>query len=100
MDKALAVPANRNVPAVLDTKGMVLLAMGRNEEAIQWFEKAIAGKAPEPAHLLHAAVAYSRMKRFDDAKAALARASERGLDEPELDEKELQLKNEVEKVLK
>ena len=46
VDKALAVPANRNVPAVLDTKGMVLLAMGRNEEAIQWFEKAIAGKAP------------------------------------------------------
>lgn len=100
VDKALAALGNREIPAIVDTKGMILLAMGRNDEALQWLEKAIAPKDADPVHLLHAAAAYLRAGKQEQAKETYRLAGERGLAEVELQTHDLELKSELEESLK
>ncbi len=99
VDKALALFGNRAIPAVLDTKGTILLAMGRNDQALQWLEKAIAPEEADPVHLLHAAVAYLRTGERGRAEESFKLAQERGLAEAELQKHDIDLKSELEEAL-
>jgi Flp pilus assembly protein TadD len=56
--------------------GWTSLYMGRNEDAVFWLERSIAITPASGRPLMLLAVAYQRLGRPDEAKAALARAME------------------------
>lgn len=66
-------------PALLDTRGTVLLALGRSEEAILDLQTAVA-EAQSPVRYFHLAQAYRQAKRRPEAKEALEVARALGLD--------------------
>ena len=63
-------------PDVLDTRGTVMLAAGRPQEAVADLEEAVL--APTAAKYLHLASALARQQQRDKARSALAKAKEIG----------------------
>lgn len=66
------------LPALLDTRGVVLLAENRFEEAAKVLEQCTAGDDVPVARLLHLAEAYRQLGRVDEAKRLVTRAEARG----------------------
>ena len=56
--------------------GWTNVLMGRDEDAVFWLERSIAITPASGRSLMLLAVAYQRLGRLDEAKAALARAME------------------------
>jgi tetratricopeptide (TPR) repeat protein len=69
-------------PHTLDTRGVILLRLGRHDEAVRDLESA-AGSIPSGPICYHLARAYLAAGRPDDAARALAKAKAAGL-KPEL----------------
>lgn len=69
-------------PDVLDTRGVVLLAAGKTDEAIATLQDAVL--VPSAAKYLHLACALAAGQRVDEARKALAEAKALGLDPPTL----------------
>jgi tetratricopeptide (TPR) repeat protein len=67
------------VPALLDTRGVVYMALGEPELAIRDFEEAITVE-PNPGRQLHLAEAYLMAKRKRDSQDAFNEAKRLGLD--------------------
>jgi tetratricopeptide (TPR) repeat protein len=65
-------------PAFLDSRGLVLLRLGRFDEAIADYDKALAARPDQPTSLYGRAVAWSRKgdKARADADAAAARKAD------------------------
>ena len=74
VDRAIALAGP--VPTVLDTKGIVLLGLGRSDEAIPLFEKTLTLALDSTATLLHLAEALERTGHRPEAERAF-RAVER-----------------------
>jgi tetratricopeptide (TPR) repeat protein len=74
-----AIQAVGPLPALLDTKGIVLLTAGRTEEAVTVFEASLQASNPPAVRLLHLAEAYHQAGRLDDARRLLAQAESSGL---------------------
>jgi tetratricopeptide (TPR) repeat protein len=70
---ARAIDLMGPVPELLDTRAVILLTLGKNKEAIQELEAALAEKAI-PASYFHLAQAYARLNQQGKAAQALARA--------------------------
>ncbi len=64
-------------PDVLDTRGVVLLAAGRGQEAIADLQEAVL--APTATKYLHLALALASQQQIKEARAALAEAKKIGL---------------------
>jgi tetratricopeptide (TPR) repeat protein len=71
IDRAIAKTGP--VGELLDSRAMVLLNLGRELDAIQDLESAIALK-PSASKSYHLALAYQRTNKLEDAKAALKKA--------------------------
>lgn len=65
-------------PELLDTRGVILLNLGRNEEAVADLKEVIAD-APNATRLFHLAQAYQALKDRDNAARTLRKAKELGL---------------------
>lgn len=65
-------------PFALDTRGLVLLNMGKEGEAAEELEAA-AGFAASPSNLFHLAQCYRKLKKVPEAADALERAKALGL---------------------
>ncbi len=74
-----AIQAAGPLPALHDTRGFVLLAAGRTEEAITELETCVRGDAVPAARLLHLAEAYRKAGRIEEARRLVDRAESRGL---------------------
>jgi tetratricopeptide (TPR) repeat protein len=75
-----AIGGYTSVPPLLDTRGVVYLAIGEPEQALRDLEEAVTVE-PNPGRQLHLAEAYLMGKRKSDAAAALKEARRIGLDE-------------------
>lgn len=71
--------------ALLDTRGVIHLAMGNTDLAIKDLESATAADPQSPAKWFHLAQAYWGAKRRDDADKAVKKAIELGLEVSTLD---------------
>ncbi len=69
--------------ALLDSFGVIKMASGHPETAIVDFEQALRNRETAERRF-HAAVAYSQLKRFDDARKSLERADRLHLSEQEI----------------
>ena len=67
------------VPAVLDTRGVVLTELKRYDDAVRVLEASVAGGDPPGAHYLHLADAYDRLELSEASATALANAKRAGL---------------------
>jgi tetratricopeptide (TPR) repeat protein len=65
-------------PDILDTRGVVLLAAGKTDEAIATLQDAVL--VPSAAKYLHLACALAAGRRMDEARKALSEAKTLGLD--------------------
>ncbi len=74
-----AIAAAGPLPALLDTRGVVLLAESRFEEAAKVLEECTQGDDVPVARLLHLAEAYRQLGRVEDAKRLVARVEARGI---------------------
>lgn len=74
-----AIAAVGPVPALLDTQGVILLALGRTDDAVRVLETSVQGDDVPAALLLHLAEAYHQAGRNDEARSTLAEAESRGL---------------------
>jgi predicted Zn-dependent protease len=77
VDRALAI-AGRS-PALLDTKGAILVYSGRSAEAIPVLEQAVRDPQADPRHHFHLALAYRDVGKLDEARRHLQRALDRQL---------------------
>src|SRR5262249_2181243 len=66
-------------PDLLDTRGLVHLALNRTEQALADLKEAV-DEAPTPAHLFHLARAHHQRSEPTQAKKALDEAKKRGLE--------------------
>ncbi len=73
-----AIAISGSIPEFLDTRGLIHLAMGRNDLAVKEIEDAVA-VAPSPDNQFHLAQAYVAAKRLRDASEALQEARTLGL---------------------
>jgi tetratricopeptide (TPR) repeat protein len=80
---AQAVEIKGPLPVLLDTRGVVYLAMGRADLAVKDLKEA-ATERDDAATLFHLALAYDRDKKRVEAVAALKRAESLGLTEQRL----------------
>ena len=78
-----AIAAQGPIPALLDTKGVVMLAEGATDEAIAVLREALLDPSPEKH--LHLACALAARQRFEAARQSLAEARKAGLDVRRLD---------------
>ncbi|MFM8890089.1 MAG: hypothetical protein ACKOTB_00445, partial [Planctomycetia bacterium] len=69
-------------PHVLDTRGLVLLAAGKRDEAVSHFREAVL--IPSATKYLHLAVALLEREEPEEARAALAEARKLGLNPDQL----------------
>ena len=74
--------------ALLDTKGMCLVHMGRSEEAVELLEKVAASPDGDPRYRFHLAVALYKVgvtqnqpRELKKARAALEQSLEDGLED-------------------
>jgi len=74
---AVAVAELGPHPDVLDTRGVVLLAAGKGQEAIADLKEGLL--VPTATKYLHLAAALASQDQFDAARQALAEAKKRGL---------------------
>jgi tetratricopeptide (TPR) repeat protein len=65
-------------PHLLDTRGLVHLALGQNEAAVADFQEAVKD-SPNPTRLFHLARAYHRAGDKDNAARVLREAAQQGL---------------------
>jgi tetratricopeptide (TPR) repeat protein len=74
--------AGQNIPTLLDTKAMILLELGKPQEALGLLEEAI--KSPngsDPRFYLHLSMAYEHTGAIADARNALEKSHSLGLSE-------------------
>jgi len=69
-----AIDSGGPQPALLDTKGTILILSGRAQEAVRWLEEAVSGGASDPRFHFHLAVAYDRVGESGKARDSLQRA--------------------------
>ncbi|MDR3638835.1 MAG: tetratricopeptide repeat protein, partial [Isosphaeraceae bacterium] len=81
-------------PAVLDTRGMILIRMGRHDEAIKDLEE-VAAAEPSGIHLFHLACAYHKAGRSKACRDSLERARRLGLSAHQIDPGERKLLEEL-----
>lgn len=72
----------------LDTRGMVLLALGRTDEAIADLNTALEADPRNAVYLFHLARAHAQAGRDAEARAFLTRAQDAGLDPDQLEPSE------------
>lgn len=72
----------------LDTRGMVLMALGRHEEAIRDLNAALDGNPGNPVYLFHLARVHAAAGQEDEARAQFAKAVEAKLDPETLEPSE------------
>jgi predicted Zn-dependent protease len=96
IDRAIQIAGRR--PALLDTKGTILLLQGRHADAVECLAEAVAGEAKDPRYYFHLAAA--RYKSGDEAgaQADLAASRELKLDKSLLTVGDLQLLEEMERL--
>ena len=82
-----AIKCGGPLDSLLDTRGMIHLAAGHSEPAMQDFKQAVFEKETAE-NQFHLAIALSRSRQFGPAKAALENAEKLGLLEQELHPKE------------
>jgi Flp pilus assembly protein TadD len=75
-----AISIGGRQPALLDTLGTVQLRTGEYQQAVETLEEATAGVVNDSRYYFHLAVAYHKANRMDDARRALDRAHQRGLE--------------------
>jgi len=81
----------------LDTKGMIFFYDGNAEEALKCLRQAAQSLTADPRHFFHLAAAYEKLDRHQDARAALKRARDTGLDDQLLTKKDRELLADLEK---
>ncbi len=82
------------MPQLLDSQALVVLAQGHPKHAVLLLEQALTDvQAAE--FFFHLAAAHHRLGRVDDAKLAMARANEIGLNVDHLTDYELQMHGEL-----
>jgi len=86
-------------PALLDTKGTILIHQGKAKEAIPLLEIAVRTLSPDPRFYFHLAVAYHRSGQAARARPALKKALDLGLKEHVLTEGDRRLWSELEREL-
>ena len=74
-----AIETAGELPPLLDTKGVVLLAQDQADAAIEVLEKSVEGAAVPSARYLHLAEAYQRAGRESDALRMLRQAEDGSL---------------------
>ena len=89
LDEALdlvnrAIAMEGSAPGLLDTRGLVYLAMSRSEPALKDLTEAVALN-PTPTLIFHLARAQMLATRRDAARESLRRAQAAGLDENAVD---------------
>ncbi|MBY0522441.1 MAG: tetratricopeptide repeat protein [Gemmataceae bacterium] len=94
-----AVQVRGDTAELLDTRGVVYLALGKNEDAVQDLEEANA-QAPTASRWLHLARAYQATGKQSNAVAALRRADKLGLHEERLEPLERALYRQVREQIK
>jgi tetratricopeptide (TPR) repeat protein len=94
IDELLAI-AGPN-PENLDTRGVILVRLGRAQEAVKDLEEAVKANA-SGLRLFHLAKAYKKLGRDDDARRLIERARQAGLNATTVDPTE---RPEIEALLK
>jgi tetratricopeptide (TPR) repeat protein len=61
-------------PALLDTKGTILMGLGKTDQAAQLLHDATRSPDPDPRYHFHLAVAYDRLGEVGKAREELAKA--------------------------
>ncbi|MFZ5828913.1 MAG: tetratricopeptide repeat protein [Planctomycetota bacterium] len=89
IERAISLAGEK--PALLDTKGMILVHAGRANEAVPILERAVGETTADPRFRFHLAVAYDRVGRSSDARTALRTAIEQRLTSQILTESDEQL---------
>lgn len=79
IDKAIETLGPR--PELYDTKGMVLVYLGRVEEGIPLLEYTLTSDNVDPRYHFHLAVAYFQTGQFEKAREQLAKANELKLEQ-------------------
>lgn len=97
IDRALEI-AGRS-PALLDTKGAILIYSGRAAEAIPLLEQAARDPQADPRHQFHLALAYREVGKLDDARRLLQRALDRQLTAQVLTSTDLRLLEELRRAM-
>lgn len=75
-----AIEIQGEQPALLDTKGMVLVHSGKADEAVDLLKQATFVPNADPRFSFHLAVAYQRTGQTDEARDALQLARDRDLE--------------------
>jgi tetratricopeptide (TPR) repeat protein len=73
-----AIEIEGPAPALLDSRGMILLEMDRPKEALQDIERAMQATSNAPMYL-HLATALQRLNRNEESEKAMSRAYKAGL---------------------
>ena len=69
-----AIELSGEQPALLDTKGMILVKEGRADEAVSLLRRAVTGPQTDPRYHFHLAVALYRTGETEEARGALETA--------------------------
>ncbi len=94
-----AIEASGRQPHLLDTLGTIQLRSGEYVEAVANLEEAVARGGADPRYQFHLAAAYHGAKQIDEAREALRRARQWGLDDSILTQGDQELLQELERGL-
>jgi len=95
IDQAIALAGEQ--PALLDTKGMILVEAGRFEEAVKCLKQAASVRSPDPRYTFHLALAYYRSGDLGQAEEEFRRVDPKGLNEQILTDTDRQMLAEMQR---
>lgn len=98
IDRALDIAGVQ--PALLDTKGTILLTLDRADEALPLLESAASALNPDPRFRLHLALAYHKVGMTAKSQEHWELALQSGLDDQVLTDSDRVMRNEVESALR
>lgn len=98
IDRALDIAGAQ--PALLDTKGTILLTLDRADEALPLLESAASAPNPDPRFRLHLALAYHKVGMVAKSQEHWELALKSGLDDQVLTDSDRVMRNEIESALR